>query len=105
MEPEVIKLLLDKQTELLTEKIDSTVKGIEERVEKQHEALLGELKTGFPNGDLPSHKAAHEVMIKDAKWRDDLKVDAQKKILLGGIGAIFTGLGYLVVDFFKSHSK
>lgn len=101
MEPEVIKLLLDKQTELLTEKIDSTVKVIDDK----HQALLGELKAGFPNGDLEAHRLAHEVMTKDAKWRDDLKVDAQKKILVGGIGAIFTGLGYLVVDFFKTHSK
>lgn len=101
MEPEVIKILLDKQTELLTEKIDAVVKDSKER----HETLITELKTGFPDGKLEPHRLAHEQMIKDAKWRDDLKVDAQKKILVGGIGALFTGLGYLILDYFKSHWK
>lgn len=101
MEPEVIKLLLDKQTELLTEKIDSTVKVIDDK----HQALLGELKAGFPKGDLEAHRLAHEQLIKDATWRDGIKVEAQKKLLTGGIGAIFAGLAYIVVDFFKAHSK
>ena len=101
MEPEVIKLLLDKQTELLTEKIDAVVKDSKER----HETLITELKTGFPDGKLEPHRLAHEQMMKDAKWRDDMKVDAQKKILQGGIGAVFAGLGYLIIDFLRNHSK
>jgi hypothetical protein len=101
VESEVIKLLLDKQTELLTEKLDAVVKAGEDR----HHTLIVELKTGFPEGKLEDHRIAHEKMMKDSKWREDMKVDAQKKVLQGGIGAIFAGLGYIIIDFLRTHSK
>lgn len=101
MEPEAIKLLLDKQTELLTERIDSFNKVIEDK----HQHLLNEIRSGFPGGKLEEHRVAHEQMMADAKWRGDMKVEVQKKLLTGGIGAFFAGLAYIVVDFFKAHSK
>jgi hypothetical protein len=101
MDAEAVKMLLDKQTELITAKIDTVVKAGDDR----HATLLTELKTGFPAGDLDLHRIAHEQMIKDAQWRDGIKVEAQKKLLTGGIGAIFAGLAYILVDFFKAHTK
>ncbi|MFV0680674.1 MAG: hypothetical protein ACK5NW_10390 [Ottowia sp.] len=55
------------------------------------------VRGGFVDGNLETHRLAHEAMILAAKEQRELWMDIRKKLATGGVTALLGGLATAII--------
>lgn len=70
----------------------------QEELQAVEKRIMKHIETGFPHGDLATHRRVHEGYIEEAEDRRALWRGVREKLLTGGVIAVFGFLGSAIWD-------